>query len=72
MKLRARNILPEKNHYHQKRAEGPITALFTIAIAPRVAVSGCITSGVANERKLPKTAKAFPSVKVSSVMVGVE
>jgi len=69
MKLSARNILRGKITAIHK---GPISALVTIQIAPKVEITASITSNAVKELKLKKDGVAYAVIKASSVLVGIE
>jgi molybdate transport system regulatory protein len=69
MKISARNVLAGKIVSIQK---GPISALVTIEIAPKVQITASITSDAVQELKLKKAGAAYAVIKASSVLVGVE
>jgi molybdopterin-binding protein len=69
MKISARNILAGKITSIQK---GPISALVTIEIAPKVEITASITANAVKELKLKKGGSAYAVIKASSVLVGVE
>jgi len=68
MKISARNILTGKITAIKK---GPISALVTIEVAPKVAITASITADAVNELKLAKGKTAYAVIKASSVLVGV-
>jgi molybdopterin-binding protein len=69
MKISARNILAGKITSIQK---GPISALVTIEIAPKVEITASITANAVKELKLKKGGSAYAVIKASSVLVGVD
>lgn len=69
MKISARNVLPGTVTSITK---GPISALVTIQIAPKVEITASITADALTELKLKKGKPAFALIKASSVLVGVE
>jgi molybdopterin-binding protein len=69
MKLSARNILRGKITAIQI---GPISALITIQVAPKVEITASITSNAVEELKLKKGGAAYAVVKASSVLVGID
>lgn len=69
MKISARNILAGKIVAVKK---GPISALVTIEIAPKVEITASITANAVKELKLKKGGMAYAVIKASSVLVGVE
>jgi molybdopterin-binding protein len=69
MKISARNILAGKVTAIKK---GPISALVTIEIAPKVEITASITADALKELKLKKGSKASAVIKASSILVGVE
>jgi len=69
MKISARNILTGKITAIKK---GPISALVTIEVAPKVAITASITADAVKELKLAKGKTAYAVIKASSVLVGVE
>jgi molybdate transport system regulatory protein len=69
MRISARNVLAGKIVSIQK---GPISALVTIEIAPKVQITASITADAVRELKLKKGGSAYAVIKASSVLVGVE
>jgi molybdopterin-binding protein len=69
MKISARNVLAGKITSIQK---GPISALVTIQVAPKVAITASITTNAVKELKLKKNGSAYAVIKASSVLIGVE
>ena len=69
MKISARNILPGTVTAIKK---GPISALVTIRVAPKVELTSSITAAALKELKLRKGKPAFAIIKASSVLVGVD
>jgi molybdopterin-binding protein len=69
MKLSARNILRGKITAIQK---GPISALVTIQVAPKVEITASITSNAVKELKLKKGGAGYAVIKASSVLVGID
>lgn len=69
MKISARNVIPGKVKSIKK---GPISALVTLEIAPKVAVTASITAEALKELKIKKGSTAYAVIKASSVMVGAE
>jgi molybdopterin-binding protein len=69
MKISARNILSGKIIAVKK---GPISALVTIEIAPKVEITASITADAVKELELKKGGSAYAVIKASSVLIGVE
>jgi molybdopterin-binding protein len=69
MKISARNILAGKITAIKK---GPISALVTIEIAPKIQITASITADAVRELKLKKGGHASAVIKASSVLIGVE
>jgi molybdopterin-binding protein len=69
MKISARNVLAGKI---TSLKQGPISALVTIEIAPKVKITASITADAVKELKLKKGQAAYAVIKASSVLVGVE
>jgi molybdopterin-binding protein len=69
MKISARNVLAGKITSIKK---GPISALVTIEIAPKIEITASITADAVKELKLKKGGAACAVIKASSVLVGVE
>jgi molybdopterin-binding protein len=68
MKISARNILAGKITAVKK---GPISALVTIQVAPKIEITASITAEAVKELKLKKGGSAYAVIKASSVLVGV-
>jgi molybdopterin-binding protein len=69
MKISVRNILSGKIIAVKK---GPISALVTIEIAPKVEITASITADAVKELELKKGGSAYAVIKASSVLIGVE
>jgi molybdopterin-binding protein len=69
MKISARNILAGRITAIKK---GPISALVTIEIAPKVQITASITADAVRELKLKKGGPACAVIKASSVLIGVK
>jgi len=69
MKISARNVLSGTVTAIKK---GPVSALVTIRIAPKVELTATITADALKELKLKKGKPACALIKASSVLVGVE
>lgn len=69
MKISARNIVPGTITAIKK---GPVSALVTIQVAPKVELTAAITAEALKELKLKKGKPACALIKASSILVGVE
>ena len=69
MKISVRNLLSGKIIAVKK---GPISALVTIEIAPKVEITASITADAVKELELKKGGSAYAVIKASSVLIGVE
>lgn len=69
MKISARNILPGTVTAIKK---GPVSALVTIQVAPKLALTASITAEALAALKLKKGRPASAVIKASSILVGVD